>query len=67
MQPNIMFDNFYLGHSVDEAEKFMRETFMKKKVAEPASKKETLKKRVMFISNSLQGSHHLNWKTNGRI
>jgi calnexin len=30
MQPNILFDNIYIGHSVDEARKFAEETFFEK-------------------------------------
>ncbi|OIW34390.1 Calreticulin-domain-containing protein [Coniochaeta ligniaria NRRL 30616] len=30
MQPNILFDNIYIGHSVDDAKKFAEETFFEK-------------------------------------
>lgn len=35
-----MFDNIYLGASVEEAEKFAAETFALKKKTEPEVKKE---------------------------
>lgn len=34
MQPNILFDNIYIGHSVEDARKFAQETFFKKHAAE---------------------------------
>ena len=30
MQPNILFDNIYIGHSIEEARKFAEETFFEK-------------------------------------
>jgi calnexin len=37
MQNNILFDNIYVGHSVDEAKKFADETFFKKHPVEKAA------------------------------
>lgn len=37
MQNNILFDNIYIGHSVEDAEKFAEETFKAKHVAEKAA------------------------------
>lgn len=36
MQSDILFDNIYIGHSVEEAEKFANETFFKKLAIEKA-------------------------------
>ncbi|KAL1844279.1 hypothetical protein VTJ49DRAFT_2336 [Mycothermus thermophilus] len=36
MQNNILFDNIYIGHSVEDAKKFADETFFKKHVVETA-------------------------------
>jgi len=36
MQNNILFDNIYIGHSVDDARKLAEETFFKKHAAEIA-------------------------------
>jgi len=34
MQNNILFDNIYIGHSVEDAKKFAEETFFKKHIVE---------------------------------
>ncbi|KAI0172334.1 calreticulin precursor [Hypoxylon sp. FL1284] len=36
MQSDILFDNIYIGHSIEEAEKFAQETFFKKSPVEKA-------------------------------
>lgn len=36
MQSDILFDNIYIGHSVEDAEKLAQETFFKKSVVEKA-------------------------------
>ncbi|XXG99074.1 hypothetical protein Hte_005408 [Hypoxylon texense] len=36
MQNDILFDNIYIGHSIEEAEKFAQETFFKKSAVEKA-------------------------------
>ena len=36
MQNDILFDNIYIGHSIEDAEKFANETFVLKKAAEEA-------------------------------
>lgn len=56
MQNDIMFDNIYIGHSIEDAEKLANETFVVKKAAEEAlelatkPKKDNKKKSPLDLS-----------------